>query len=197
MSRRSALDPKFPFLLLPGRGGFGVPLATPWGECAASESETAVGLGTLRPSQCCQWGQGQPAEISLPGGTGSHRQILPACWAAVSEHSSHPAPPSTPKSAASGHTIRFRACWKAPRGSSEQETELWALQNPRLGKSLSAPGGCEQVKNWRGEGWRAGAREDPSCLSSWWRQNSHQNETNPSFFPSPFLFGAFVRTAKT
>lgn len=43
----------------------GSSLATPWGERAASESETAVGLGTLRPSHCCQWRWGQPAQISL------------------------------------------------------------------------------------------------------------------------------------
>ena len=46
------------------------------GECARSESETAVGLGMLRPPHCRQQGWGQPAELSLP----SCRQILPAHW---------------------------------------------------------------------------------------------------------------------
>lgn len=191
MSRKSALDPKFPFLPLQGRGAFGILLATPWGEHAASESETAVGLGTLRPPHCCQRGWGRPAEIRLPGSTCSHRQILPARWAAVgTAHSQHlhPLPNRLPVATASG---------SEPAGGlpEEAQTQLGLSEIP--GSANPSPRLAEQVKSRRGEGWRAGAGEDPSCLSSWWRQNSHQSETNPSFFPGEFLFGAFVRTAKT
>lgn len=129
----------------------------------------------LRPPRCCH-GDGDSQRGS------AH----PAVQTATSKSCLRTGQPLKP--AADDHSKGVRPCWRPPLGRTEQETKLWALLNPRLGKPLPAAGGCEQVKNRRGEGWQAGAGEDPSCLSSWWKQNSHQTKTNPLFFPQPISF---------
>lgn len=106
------------------------------------------------------------------------------------EQSSPPKSPSPPP--------RQRVLWDGldPDRKFPKEAPRKKKRKKRIVGSLKStawkipPCACEQVKNRRGEGWRAGAGGDPSCLSSWWRQNSHQTETNPPFFPQADFFSA-------
>lgn len=188
MSRRGAPDPKFPFLLLQGRGVFGVPLVSPWGEHAASESEAAVGLGTLRPPHCSRRvGDSQQRSVSPQ----HMQQILPARWAVSAQ--------LTPSTATRSqirwpcHSSRFRACWRAPPGST----------NPS-GGSLKSPSRQSPPCAWR---LRAGEEPARRGLASWGRRGPQlslqlvgtkfsSKPNKPLFLPQPISFRCLCQDCK-